>query len=98
MKIDADRVALRLAAAFLCIAPDAATAAERGAALAYIDPGAGSLLLQGLLAALAGAAVAAKAHWKRIKRFVGRGDDPEQEPPGSSGDACRDSRRLLSRP
>lgn len=38
---------------------------------AYLDPGAGSALLQGLLAALAAIAVVAKLYWHRILRFLG---------------------------
>ena len=38
-------------------------------AFAYIDPGTGSMLLQGLLAGIAGAAVVLKLYWYRIKNF-----------------------------
>ena len=38
---------------------------------AYLDPGAGSALLQGLLAALAAIAVVAKLYWHRVLRFLG---------------------------
>ncbi len=37
---------------------------------AYIDPGTGSLLLQGVLAAIASIAVAAGVFWERIKSFL----------------------------
>ena len=53
-------------------------AAPREAA-AYIDPGTGSLLLQGLIAGLAAAAVAIRAYWYRLKAFF-RGDKPEPKP------------------
>ena len=36
---------------------------------AYIDPGTGSLIIQVLIGVLAGAAVAAKIYWTRIKGF-----------------------------
>ncbi|MBI4006191.1 MAG: hypothetical protein HY356_05945 [Gammaproteobacteria bacterium] len=36
---------------------------------AYIDPGTGSLLIQGLLATIAGAIVAIKIYWHRILTF-----------------------------
>ena len=39
--------------------------------LAYIDPGAGSFILQALVATLAGAAVAVHAYWRKIKSFLG---------------------------
>ncbi len=38
-------------------------------AQAYIDPGTGSLLLQGLIGAVAGVMVAASLYWTKIKRF-----------------------------
>jgi hypothetical protein len=36
---------------------------------AYLDPGTGSLILQGLVAAFAGAVLALKLYWSRIKAF-----------------------------
>ena len=39
-------------------------------AWAYIDPGAGSMLLQGLLAAIAAGFVAAKLYWHKVKTFL----------------------------
>jgi len=36
---------------------------------AYIDPGTGSMILQAMIAAIAGSAVAIKIFWKRIKYF-----------------------------
>lgn len=38
-------------------------------AFAYIDPGTGSMMLQAVLAAVVGSAVAIKIFWKRIKHF-----------------------------
>jgi hypothetical protein len=38
---------------------------------AYLDPGTGSALLQGILAALAAIVVAAKLYWHRLLRFFG---------------------------
>lgn len=35
-------------------------------AYAYLDPGTGSILIQGLLAAIAGAAMTIKLYWRRI--------------------------------
>ena len=43
-------------------------------AYAYIDPGAGSLLLQVLMGGLAGAAVVAKVYWKNLMARFGRGN------------------------
>ena len=39
--------------------------------LAYIDPGTGSIILQSIAAAVAGAAIIAKLYWHRILRFFG---------------------------
>lgn len=41
---------------------------------AYIDPGTGSILLQGLLAGIAVALGVARAYWQRIKAFFARAD------------------------
>ena len=38
-------------------------------AVAYLDPATGSIILQGLLAALAGAVVTLRVYWARLKRF-----------------------------
>lgn len=41
-------------------------------AFAYLDPGTGSMLLQGLLAGLLAAAATIRIFWKRIKIFFYR--------------------------
>ena len=41
-------------------------------AFAYLDPATGSILLQGLLAAIAGIAVTGKLYWSKIKSFFSR--------------------------
>jgi hypothetical protein len=66
------------------IAPGLAVAAALdstgpSAQLAYVDPGSGSFILQALVAALAGAAVAMNAYWARIKQFFGRGTSEEDD-------------------
>ncbi|MEE8431184.1 MAG: hypothetical protein V3S16_08050 [Candidatus Desulfatibia sp.] len=43
-------------------------------AQAYLDPGTGGMLLQGLLAALAAVIVAVKTYWGRIKGFFKKQD------------------------
>jgi len=48
-------------------------------ACAYIDPGAGSMLVQSLLAAIAAAAVFGRSIWERVKRWFRRGDDESRE-------------------
>ena len=41
-------------------------------AYAYLDPGAGSSILQLLIASLLGTLYAAKLHWTRIKSFLAK--------------------------
>ena len=40
-------------------------------AYAYLDPGTGSMLLQGLIAAVAGGLVAIRHYWTRIQSLLG---------------------------
>jgi hypothetical protein len=40
--------------------------------VAYLDPGTGSLILQAVIAALAGVAVAITSYWQRIRAFFRR--------------------------
>jgi hypothetical protein len=49
--------------------------------LAYLDPGAGSLLLQLLAGGLAGVAVMGRLYWRRVKRVLRleRHDDTSDE-------------------
>ena len=52
--------------------------------LPYLDPGSGSFLIQLLIAALLGAAIAIRASWSRIKGWFGikpkaKEDDDETE-------------------
>jgi hypothetical protein len=65
----------------LICAPALAQAAERGGLLAYLDPGAGSFILQALVAALAGIIVTVNVYWRRIKRFFSRGPAAGDDPP-----------------
>jgi len=57
--------------------------------LAYLDPGAGSFVIQALVAALAGIAVTTKVYWHRIMGFFGRSSPDE----GQDDDDARDPRR-----
>ena len=50
---------------------------------AYIDPSAGGMLVQLLLAGTAGVAVLGKLLWSRLKRVFGASDS-DQRPPASS--------------
>jgi hypothetical protein len=47
--------------------------------LAYLDPGSGSLLIQGLVAGVASVVVMGKVYWRRAKRFMGFGRDESAE-------------------
>jgi hypothetical protein len=40
-------------------------------AYAYLDPGTGSMLIQGLLAAIAAASVSIGIFWRRLRSFFG---------------------------
>lgn len=71
-----------------CLALAAAAAAEiwgegvgEAGRWAYLDPGAGSFLVQALVATIAGVAVATRAYWTRIKAFFGRGSSGEGDAP-----------------
>lgn len=49
-------------------------------ALAYLDPGTGSMMLQLLLGGIAGALVIGKLYWQRVKDFFrkeSKNPDPE---------------------
>jgi hypothetical protein len=56
--------------------------------IAYIDPGAGSFVLQAIVAAAAGAALAIKVWWKKIRAALGlRGTpDPKDREGARPGD------------
>ncbi|HEY9549730.1 MAG TPA: hypothetical protein VIR45_09535 [Kiloniellaceae bacterium] len=41
-----------------------------GPAYAYLDPGTGSILLQGLIAGVAGGLVAARLYWSKLKHLL----------------------------
>jgi hypothetical protein len=59
--------------------------ASAPAAHAYIDPGTGSYVIQLLIAALAGIAVAIKIYWSKIKGFFSRSSSETQDT-GSDGE------------
>jgi len=50
---------------------------------AYLDPGTGSIILQGLIATIAGALMAGRLYWQRIKHFFaglmpgGKSENPD---------------------
>lgn len=43
-----------------------------GDAHAYLDPGTGSIILQGMIAIIAGAAVTLKLYWARVRGYFDR--------------------------
>ena len=45
---------------------------------AYLDPGTGSILLQGLIAAIATALATGKFWWHRVKSFFVKSDDVKE--------------------
>lgn len=50
-------------------------------ALAYLDPGTGSFLIQGVIAVVVGAGFAIKMFWHRIKAlFTGKSMDEDDDP------------------
>jgi hypothetical protein len=53
-------------------------AADEAPLHAYIDPGTGSMVVQGIIAAIAGAAVMIRMSWARIRTLFGRGTDTER--------------------
>ena len=48
-------------------------------AYAYLDPGTGSLILQGIIAGLAAVLVVGKVYWQRLLRFFGLGKSKPAE-------------------
>ena len=50
-------------------------------AWAYLDPGTGSMLVQGLVAALAVVSAAVAAFWTRIRQLFSGRKKPDREPP-----------------
>ena len=55
-------------------------------AYAYIDPGTGSALIQGVIAAVAAVGVTLKLYWHRIMDFVGKKKDKNSLPLDSDSD------------
>ncbi len=47
--------------------------------LAYVDPGVGSFIIQAVIAAIAGIAVASRMYWTKIKSFFGASSDSEED-------------------
>ena len=68
------RAALQILSGFVlitCLVPDPA--------LAYIDPGTGSFILQGILAAIVGVGLVLKIYWRKILTLFGRNSAVEDD-------------------
>ncbi len=50
---------------------------------AYLDAGTGSMIIQVLIASIAGALFFLKSYWRKVKSFFSRGPAREAEDPGS---------------
>lgn len=50
-----------------------------GPAFAYLDPGTGSIILQGIVAALAAIGVTARFYWHRVLHLFGRKEPGDQK-------------------
>ena len=48
-------------------------------AYAYLDPGTGSMILQGIIGAIAGGLVVGRMYWEKIKSFFGSHTRSESE-------------------
>ena len=57
---------------------------------AYLDPGTASIIIQGTIAAIAGAAVTLKLYWHRIKTIFTKSSKKPEEVNGSVDDAGED--------
>lgn len=72
------------------------TALHSPAAFAYLDPGTGSLILQGLIAAIAGSILTIKLYWYKIKgiwqRLLHNKNNTNSEQAGEFSDNSTDSK------
>lgn len=59
---------------------------------AYLDPGTGSLILQGILGTVAAVAVTGRIYWHRLKRFFGlKKEEPAEESDSNAGETLRNT-------
>jgi hypothetical protein len=59
--------------------------ASHGVAHAYLDPGTGSIILQGLIAGIIGTAAFARMYWTRLKSLLRRGGERDQDQGDGNG-------------
>jgi hypothetical protein len=62
-------------------------------AYAYLDPGTGSAILQGVLGGLAAIAVILKLYWHRLLRFFGLRKDSTKQNDYTNPDTAKDKTR-----
>lgn len=55
---------------FVCAIGIAVLAGWHTPAHAYLDPGTGSMILQGIIGAVVGGLIALKLYWSRLKEFL----------------------------
>ncbi len=68
----------------LVVAIAGAVALAPSSAHAYIDPGTGSMILQGIIAGVVGGLVVIKIYWQRIKAIFSRRDPSKLSEKGLS--------------
>ena len=68
----------------LVVAIVGAVALAPSSAHAYIDPGTGSMILQGIIAGVVGGLVGIKMYWQRIKAIFSRRDPSKLSEKGLS--------------
>ena len=73
--------------ALLAVLALSATAVSTQEAHAYLDPGTGSMLLQGLIAGLAATSVVIGRYWYKVKSYFVRSSDRTR--PGESPDPSK---------
>lgn len=56
----------------ILVAALAIYAASMGSAFAYLDPGTGSIIVQGVIGAIAGGLVVGRMYWAKVKSFFSR--------------------------
>jgi hypothetical protein len=65
----------------ILLAALAVYAVSVGNAFAYLDPGTGSIIVQGIIGAIAGGLVVGRMYWQKLKGFFSRSkaSDPETQ-------------------
>ena len=61
-------------------------------AAAYLDPGTGSIILQAVIGAVAGALIVIKLYWYKLTTFLRRGSRSTPDAAGASANDRKDDR------